>query len=203
MKEKTKASRRGFIFAGFAAIPFLKSKALADSCKPTETNAEGPFHRKGAPWTARLCGADEPGEPLVISGRVIDAETCKPLKGATVDVWQANAAGHYDNDNPNSPPDPDKFHLRGQMKTDKDGRYRFETIIPANYSGGGIIGMRAKHIHYIVSCPGYAPLTTQCYFEGDKYNETDGLVRRSLIIGLTEKKKHKEGAFDIVLAKAK
>jgi protocatechuate 3,4-dioxygenase beta subunit len=203
MKEKTKSSRRGFIFAGVAAaIPFFKSKALGDSCKPTETNAEGPFHRKGAPWTARLCGADEPGESLVISGRVIDAETCKPLKGATVDVWQANAAGRYDNDDPKNQPDPDKFHLRGQMKTDKDGRYRFETIVPANYGGGGI-GMRAKHIHYIVSCPGYAPLTTQCYFEGDKYNETDRLVRRSLIISLQEKKKHKEGTFDIVLAKAK
>ena len=202
MKERLKSSRRGFIFAGFAAIPFLKSKALADSCNPTETNAEGPFYRKGAPWTTQLCGADEPGDPIVIAGRVIDAETCKPIKGATVDVWQANAAGRYDNDDPKHPPDPDKFHLRGQMKTDKDGRYRFSTVLPANYSGGGV-GMRAKHIHYIVSCPGYVPLTTQCYFEGDKYNESDRLVKSSLIIGLADKKKHKEGTFDIVLAKAK
>ncbi len=202
MKEKAKPSRRGFIFAGFAAIPFLKSKAMADSCNPTETNAEGPFYRKGAPWTAQLCGADEPGDPLMVAGRVIDAETCKPIKGATVDVWQANAAGRYDNDDPKHQPDPEKFHLRGQMKTDKDGRYRFSTIIPANYNGGPI-GMRAKHIHYIVSCPGYVPVTTQCYFEGDKYNESDRLVKRSLIIGLEDKKKHKEGTFDIVLAKAK
>jgi protocatechuate 3,4-dioxygenase beta subunit len=189
------------MLTGLAALPLLKADAGADECRPTEYNTAGPFYRKGAPWRTKLCGADEPGEPLVMSGRVIDSTTCQPLKGATVDVWQANAEGRYDNDDPKNPPDPDKFLLRGQMKTDKDGRYSFDTILPAPYSAGR--AMRARHIHYIVSYPGYEPLTTQCYFEGDKFTETDPLVRRSLIVRLDEKGKRKAGAFDIVLVKAK
>jgi protocatechuate 3,4-dioxygenase beta subunit len=142
------------MLTGLAALPLLKADARADECRPTERNAEGPFHRKGAPWRTRLCGQDEPGEPLVISGRVIDAQTCQPLKGVTVDVWQANAAGRYDNDDPSNQPDPDKFFLRGQMKTDKDGRYSFETVVPGNYAAGR--AMRARHIHYIITQIGRA-----------------------------------------------
>ncbi len=69
--------------------------------------------------------------------------------------------------------------------------------------------MRAKHIHYKISAPGYESLTTECYFEGDKYNSTDSLVKPSLITSLPdfkhpqEKRKFLKGTFDVVLAKAK
>ena len=207
MKTGSEISRREFIFAGCALLPLLNTTAACaeNACRPTETNARGPFHRRGAPWRTQLCGPAEPGEPLIISGRILDAGSCRPVAGAVVDVWQANAAGRYDNELPAYRADPEKFLLRGQMKTDAQGRYRFETILPGNYQDGG--SWRPRHIHYIVSCPGYESLTTQCYFEGDKYNDTDFLVKRSLIIKLRgpvsvkEERKHLEGTFDIVLAR--
>lgn len=196
MRKKLNTSRREFVGAGLALLPFLTFEACAaaaETCGPTARGAGGPFYREGAPWRARLCGADEPGEPLVVAGRVMAADTCSPLKGAVVDVWQADAAGHYDNE---------RFNLRGRVRADDEGRYSFETVLPGNYADGGF--ERARHIHYIITAPGYAPLTTECYFEGDPRNRTDPVVRNSLVIPLAAAQgRGRKATFDIVLAKAR
>ncbi len=189
-------SRREFVGAGLALLPFLKFEACAvaaETCGPTVRGAGGPFYKEGAPWRSRLCGADEPGERLAVAGRVTAADTCAPLKGAVVDVWQADAAGRYDNE---------RFNLRGRVRTDDAGLYSFETVLPGNYTDGGF--QRARHIHYIITAPGYAPLTTECYFEGEPRNRTDPIVRASLIAPLTGAQgKQRKATFDIVLAKAR
>lgn len=203
MHDSLNSSRRSFVYAGLAALPLFNLNVLAD-CKLTVPSAEGPFYRAGAPWVTRLCNPNEPGEPLVIVGRVTTAETCAPLRNAVIDVWQANHTGLYDNQMKEY---ANKFYLRGRMKTDAEGHYKFTTILPAAYSTGS--SMRAKHIHYKISAPGYESLTTELYFEGDKYNTTDSLVKPALITSLTdfkhpqEKRKFLKGTFDVVLAKAK
>lgn len=206
MSNSTDTSRRTFLWAALAAWPLLKLEALADGCKHTVPSQEGPFYRAGAPWLTRLCSPDEPGQPLIIQGRVTAADNCTPLANAVVDVWQADAQGLYDVQNPKYKDDPAKFYLRGRMKTDADGRYQYETIVPVNYAIGNNV-MRAKHIHYKISAPGYELLTTELYFEGDKYNATDPLVKPSLITPLSEfsstreKRRYLKGTFDVVLAK--
>lgn len=203
MSESMNSSRRSFVYAGLTALPLLNLDIFAD-CKLTVASAEGPFYRAGAPWLTRLCHPNEPGEPLVIIGRVTAADTCTPLKDAVIDIWHANHSGLYDNQMKEY---ENKYYLRGRMKTDAEGRYSFTTILPAAYSTGS--SMRAKHIHYKISAPGYEALTTECYFEGDKYNATDSLVKPSLITSLTdfkhpqEKRKYLKGTFDVGLAKAK
>ena len=196
MRKRLITTRREFVGAGLALLPFLKFEACASSsetCSPTVRGAGGPFYKEGAPWRAKLCGADEPGEPLVVTGRVTGADTCAPLKGAVVDVWQADSAGRYDNE---------RFHLRGRVRADDEGLYSFETVLPGNYSDGGLA--RARHIHYIITAPGYAPLVTECYFEGDPRNRTDPIVRNSLVIPLAGiQGKQRKATFDIVLAKAR
>ena len=223
MSNKIVVPRRAFLLTGAAAVPFLgvvsyrKKKgvavesqagdvasAAAETCRLTEESQYGPFYREGAPWRAKLCGADEPGERLTIAGRVTAAGTCEPLKDAVLDVWHASAAGFYDNNDPARPFDAARYHLRGRVRTGSDGRYQFETILPGNYGQGRF--MRAKHIHMLVTCAGRAPLVTEIYFEGDKYNDTDGLVRRSLITPLSGAARERgaalRGTFDISLAKA-
>lgn len=194
MRKRLNTSRREFVGAGLALLPFLKFEACAtaaETCSPTARGAGGPFYKEGAPWREKLCGADEPGERLQVAGRVTAADTCAPLKGAIVDVWQADAAGHYDNE---------RFHLRGRVRADDEGHYRFETILPGNYTDGGL--QRARHIHYIISAPGYAPLVTECYFEGEARNRTDPIVRAALIVPLDgERGKQLTATFDVVLAK--
>ena len=81
-----------------------------------------------------------------------DCET--PLADAIVDVWHADADGNYHAAGV-------QYRLRGQMRTDAQGRYAFESIRPGHYSG------RPRHYHFNVSAAGHVPLTTQLYFVGD------------------------------------
>ena len=87
--------------------------------------------------------------------------------------------------------------------------HAFETIQPGRYLNGG--SFRPAHIHFMVSRPGLAPLTTQLYFAGDPYlqpNDSCGGCNSddpTLIIELAEvvgTPGVKEGTFDIVLASA-
>jgi catechol 1,2-dioxygenase len=175
------------------------------SWKPTEDNILGPYYRKGAPFRAKVTPPLEPGVVLVIRGRVWGHDTRKPLAGTVLDVWQANAKGRYDNDDPQKPPAADVFVNRARLLTDENGCYEYETVFPGRYKIGENT-WRPSHIHYLVRADGYRTLVTQLYFKGDPYNKTDEFIKESLIIDLVEKKVEKgvyrAGTFDIVLAAA-
>jgi catechol 1,2-dioxygenase len=172
---------------------------------PTEDNILGPYHRRGAPYRAKITPPLEPGEPLVVHGHVWGQDTRKPLAGAVLEVWQANAAGRYDNDDPSAPPKPGVFVNRARLVCDENGYYEFETIKPGRYKVGPEL-WRPAHIHYMIAAPGYKTLVTQLYFKGDPYNESDDFIKPSLIIDPTVVKVREAqvqlGRFDIVLRKA-
>jgi len=184
-------TRRAFLgAAGTAVTAALLGARLQDAPKPlapTEDNIEGPYYRKDAPFRAKLAEGVK-GTPLVISGRVLTPEG-KPLRDAVVDLWHADSAGDYDNKS-------DQFLLRGRIRTDKEGLYRVETVMPGQYDLGE--AKRPAHIHYKVSADAHRALTTQLYFKGDPWIKRDPFVRPSLIIDLQKD----SGTFDIVLAKA-
>src|SRR5262245_32896030 len=97
--------RRQFLL-GAAALP-LVFRAPTPSCHEheTESDIEGPFYKPGAPFRPRLAGASAKGLRLVVSGRVLGTD-CRPIPGAILDVWQADAAGAYDHVG---------FELRGKL----------------------------------------------------------------------------------------
>jgi catechol 1,2-dioxygenase len=173
--------------------------------RPTEDNILGPFYRPGAPFRAKITPPLEPGTVLLVGGRVWGYDTKKPLVRAVLDIWQANASGRYDNDDPQKPPPKDVFRNRARLITDETGYYEYETIHPGPYKIGPDT-WRPSHIHYLVQHPGYQKLVTQLYFKGDPHNKTDELIKESLIIDLQERKGngavYQVGTFDIVLAKA-
>src|SRR5262249_19153891 len=94
------------------------NRALPAKGAPTEDNIIGPSYRAGAPFRAKVTPPLEAGKVLVISGRVWGFDTRKPLAQAVIDVWQANAAGRYDNDDPQRPPAKEVFHNRARLITD-------------------------------------------------------------------------------------
>ena len=186
--------RREFLAGAMLAIPAVRL-ARAQTCGPTEGVELGPFFRPHAPERASLCDPSETGEPLAVVGRVLAADTCAPLAGATVDVWHADRRGAYDIDAPG--PSDRPFRLRAMLRSDAGGRYGFDTIEPGPY------GQRARHIHYFVHADGYEPLVTQMYFARDPRLSTDRLVRRSLVTtpAPAEVRGHPGGkvSFDLVL----
>jgi protocatechuate 3,4-dioxygenase beta subunit len=185
-----------------SSAPQLLDATLPEGVKATEDNIQGPFYRKLAPFRAKVTPPLEAGTVLLITGRVWALDTRKPLE-AVIDIWQANAAGRYDNDDRKNPPDPEVFVNRARLRTDEQGRYEFESIHPGAYKDGSM--WRPPHIHYRVQAAGYRTLITQLYFEGDPHQAGDAFIKKELIIKLEKQKKgeaeYERGVFDIVLAK--
>jgi protocatechuate 3,4-dioxygenase, beta subunit len=115
------------------------------------------------------------GERIIVTGRVLD-DAGKPVRGALVEVWQANSAGRYRHevDAHPAPLDPN-FSGAGRCLTDADGRYRFTTVKPGAYPWGNHPNAwRPAHIHFSVFGRMFTQrLVTQMYFPGDPLFEYD------------------------------
>ena len=114
-------------------------------------------------------GGDAIGQRIVVYGRVLD-ENGRPVPGALVEVWQANAGGRYRHKKEGYIAALDtNFGGCGRAITDADGRYEFRTIKPGAYPWpNGVNDWRPAHIHFSVFGHAFAQrLITQMYFEGD------------------------------------
>jgi protocatechuate 3,4-dioxygenase beta subunit len=127
------------------------------------------------------------GTPLIVTGRVLDTSG-RPLKGALLDIWQADHTGAYDNTG---------FRLRGRIYSGDDGRYSLRTIKPLQY--GSANDMRPAHIHVKASVENSPILTTQLYFKGDPWNRHDPDVRPTLIMSPRQVSDGLAAQFDFVL----
>ena len=173
-------SHRRRLLGAALALPFAGSAFAQLTCgRLTARQTEGPFFKTDTPQRSSLL---EKGDKnvLVVSGLVLSAQ-CKPVTNSLLDFWHADELGNYDNQG---------FRYRGHQFTDAQGRFRLETIVPAEYPG------RARHIHVKVQAPGKRLLTTQLYFPNDPGNVRDGLYRRDLEIRDFKKG---EGKFDFVV----
>jgi protocatechuate 3,4-dioxygenase beta subunit len=124
--------------------------------------------------------AGEPlGERIIVAGIVRD-EDARPVRGALIEVWQANAAGRYlhKGDQHGAPLDPN-FSGCGRVLTDSDGCYRLTTIRPGAYPwGNSANAWRPAHIHFSLFGAGLASrLVTQMYFPGDPLLEYDPIFQ--------------------------
>ena len=160
----------------------------------------GPFFRRNAPYRAKISPPYETGTTLIIKGRVWSHEDKTPIP-ATMDVWQADHRGKYDNENGNEHIDKNLFKNRARVRCDEHGYYEIETIQPGPYTRDSTV--HAAHIHFRVSFTGHADCVTQLLFSGDSNIEKDPFTEYSVIIDLAELehngKKYKEGIFNIVL----
>ncbi len=154
--------------------------ALADSSPvATPAVALGPFYppQKPADSDADLTRVGNRsdharGTILYVSGRVLDLRG-KPISGAELELWQANAFGryHHPSDGDASGAFDPAFQGYGRLVANAEGRFRIKTIKPPPYSG------RTPHIHFNVA-EGRTSLTTQMFFDGEAGNERDGLYRQ-------------------------
>ena len=150
----------------------LLPRTLSESTGPVF--GDGLIGAKDNDLTAQHDG--EPlGERIVVHGRVLD-EDGRPLRGALIEVWQANAAGRYRHrvDQHHAPLDPN-FSGTGRVLTDSGGRYRFRTIKPGAYPWANHYNAwRPAHIHFSLFGAGIlSRLVTQMYFPGDPLQPLD------------------------------
>lgn len=110
--------------------------------------------------TSRIAPESEPGDPLVIDGRVFQRDGRTPASGITVFAYQTDAHGLYDK--PGTP--PHSWRLKGWAVTDAEGRFQFRTIRPASYPNSTV----AQHVHLHLEGPGVQRRwTTELQFADD------------------------------------
>jgi protocatechuate 3,4-dioxygenase beta subunit len=134
--------------------------AAAGACSLDPEVTEGPY------WidndlTRRDIREDRKGLLLKLRLTVVNASTCKAIKGADVEIWHADAAGLYSGfgSSPSQGTTNAKRYLRGHQKSDANGRLSFLTIYPGWYRG------RTPHIHVKVHVGGGTVHTGQLFFK--------------------------------------
>jgi protocatechuate 3,4-dioxygenase beta subunit len=136
----------------------------AVSCVLTPEQTEGPYYIDGQKLRRNITEG-RPGTPLVLRLRVVDASTCKPVKGAAVDVWHCDALGAYSGVGGGG-----RTFMRGVQRTDANGVATFRTVYPGWYRG------RTVHIHVKVHVRGSVVHTGQLYFSDAV---TDAVFKRT------------------------
>jgi protocatechuate 3,4-dioxygenase beta subunit len=135
------------------------------ACILAPESTEGPFYLDDA-RIRRDITEGRPGVPLTLRLKVVDASSCRAIKGASVDVWHCDAAGAYSG----TGGEADERFLRGVQRTDAKGLAVFRTIYPGWYPG------RTVHVHVLVHVAGDVVHTGQLYFPDAL---TDTVFRRA------------------------
>lgn len=132
----------------------VAGEPAAGGCQATPSDGSGPFGRGLPPRRAKI------GTGHVLTGVVLSVLDCRPIAGATVELWQSNKKGVYT--------------LAGSatVVTNRSGRFRFEGPYPASYEG------RPAHIHLRVQARLHQPLLT-------RYEPARGARRGSLRLVLS------------------
>ena len=159
----------------------------------TETSLLGPFYREAAPQFGygESIATRAKGPEMMLFGRVVN-EAGEGVPHATVEIWQTDADGAYDLQVNN----PEVMDMRGQFRTDAEGRYAIRTLIPLGYSipmdgpVGAMVraqnrhGFRPAHIHVLIGAEGYRELVTALYLGDDDHIDSDTVfgVSESLVV---------------------
>jgi protocatechuate 3,4-dioxygenase beta subunit len=109
-------------------VQYIRAVERAQEARPTTLST-----------TARIAPTSEPGDPLVIRGRLFSVDG-SPAPGAIVFAYHTDKGGLYDTRENG----PHSWRLRGWVKTDTDGSFTFETIRPGSYPDSN----NPPHVHF-------------------------------------------------------
>lgn len=117
-------------------------------------------------WHVELPPEGEPGERLVLSGRVFEPGSTTPAPGVVLYIHHTNAEGLYRSTLSTASGGHDDGMIEGWLVTDVAGRYEITTIKPAPYPNGGM----PAHVHVYVKEPERRPYYVDDFvFEGDPH----------------------------------
>ena len=157
--------------------------AAGEKLELTPEETAGPFFQPSSPLKTNFRESGVAGSPLRLSGFILDRKA-RPIPGALLDFWHADAEGAYDLKG---------FRCRGHQFSDTTGRYGLETVVPGLYPG------RTRHYHVRLQAAHGPVLTTQLYFPGEAQNASDSLFRPDLLLKLRATGASRVATFNFVL----
>lgn len=161
--------------------------------KATEGTVLGPFHTHDAPVTnSGYVLHEDPDAPRLFVLCSVRDSVGKNISDVVCDVWEGDAHGFYDVQNPNR----DHPDGRAVLRSDGEGLFYFTAVVPVPYPipmDGPVGAMlrllnrhpnRPGHIHFMLKKEGYDTLITALYPRGDPYETSDPVfgVKDSLIV---------------------
>jgi protocatechuate 3,4-dioxygenase beta subunit len=115
-------------------------------------------------WKLTIADIDEPGERMIITGKVYNSDRQTPAEGITLFIYHTDADGYY-----SRPGENEKYRLNGTLVTGPEGKYEFTTIKPASYPRSNI----PAHVHYVASGEKASEQYFELRFEGDPFISPD------------------------------
>ncbi|MCI0411837.1 hypothetical protein L0222_03430 [bacterium] len=153
---------------------FSEAPGFDGDCVLTSDATDGPYFVK-SPMRQDI-REDRQGKEIMLRLKIANVANCKPVEGATVEIWHCDAEGAYSGypeelahdlwgtarfihfSDAHVEPINEKRYLRGAQVTDANGVCKFMTIVPGWYEG------RCPHIHFKVFAGGKDVFTSQFYF---------------------------------------
>jgi protocatechuate 3,4-dioxygenase beta subunit len=124
------------------------------ACAVTPTETVGPYPSR-ADFVRSDIREGKPGTQLTLTITVVNtSNSCSPIAGVNVEVWQCDASGNYSQYGTQT----SQTYLRGIQTTNANGQVTFVTVYPGWYQG------RATHIHVEVTRNGASAKVTQIAF---------------------------------------
>lgn len=174
---------------------------------PIPSQTVGPFFHLGCTLSSSvgsLVNADTPGERIQLICRIFDGDGV-PVPDAMVEIWQADAEGHYNHPDDRLENSPTAFRGYGRLATDDRGRCMFTTIMPGQVPANDGT-QQASHINVSVFARGVlARLATRVYFSDDPALAKDFVLslvpaaRRETLMARRDSAQSNEWHFDIHL----
>lgn len=106
----------------------------------------------------QLTKKDEPGERLVIYGKIMDRKTNQPARDVSLFLYQTDTSGIY---NISGGPE-DQARIRGTVHTNENGCFKIKTILPGDYPGQ----KNSRHLHYVINAKGYKETRSILFLKG-------------------------------------
>lgn len=135
------------LFALQACSQPQKTGGPCEGCEAIYENSV-PFDQ--LPYSDTLPGFYEPGNKLLVIGRVLKADGKTPAPNVVLYLYHTNSNGIYPTKGNTKGWGGRHGYLRGWLKTNEKGEYSFLTIRPGSYPGGN----NPAHIHVTVKEPG-------------------------------------------------
>jgi len=129
--------------------PSKSTKHIGGHCEGCEAIYESPIPLEKLNPTDTLPDFNEPGPKIEVSGTVYRHDGKTPAKDVVIYVYHTDQTGHYSNKGNERGWGKRHGYIRGWVKTNKNGFYRFYTLKPASYPNSNI----PKHIHVTVKEP--------------------------------------------------
>ena len=138
-------------------VLFLTCNDSYQTYKNTNQETDCDELKSGEKGFIQLVNNNEPGQPLIVYGKIVDRKTSQPINHASIFLYQTDNKGIYSS----SGRDEDS-RISGTVHTNESGCFKIKTILPGDYPRQ----KNSRHLHYVIKAKGYVEKRSILFFKG-------------------------------------